>query len=198
MILLREAAALRPLLAGAPLASFDRATVCTGWSVRDVLAHCGAALSDATTGTTHDFTPEDNARDVTKRRGWPIDDVLDELFTRYETAAQAIDAAGGALDGIGEWIHGGDVREALGAADAYVSPGVELAVSLLLDRSRLRNAPRIDVEIEGHHHEFGSGDGIATLITDVETFVRLCGGRNPDSTRYQLNGARIEDLVLFT
>ena len=60
-------------------------------------------------------------------------------------AATAIDAAGGLLDGvgIGEWMHGGDVREALGAPQAYSSEGSELALELLIERGELEAALRL-------------------------------------------------------
>ena len=43
-LLRTEANALLPILRRTPVAAFDRPTICTGWSVRDVLAHCAAAL----------------------------------------------------------------------------------------------------------------------------------------------------------
>jgi uncharacterized protein (TIGR03083 family) len=79
-ILLAEAAALPGFLDGLSNEAFDRPTVCTGWSVRDVLAHCSAALSHVAAGTVHSFSPEDNERDVETRRSWPLSDVLDELY----------------------------------------------------------------------------------------------------------------------
>ena len=200
-LLLVEADALRPILESAAEADFDNDTVCTGWSVRDVLSHCGAALTMVARGETHAFTPEDNERDVNFRRTWPIAEVLDELFAGYEQGAAAIDAAGGPLDGVGlgEWMHGGDVREALGAADPYASAGSDLAFGLLLERSAALGKPLIDVAIDGTRHTFGSGPPpAASLETDLETFVRLCGGRRPDPDRYTLVGAEPAELVLFS
>jgi uncharacterized protein (TIGR03083 family) len=43
-LLLAERDALLPILRRTPADAFDRPTVCAGWTVRDVLAHCGAAL----------------------------------------------------------------------------------------------------------------------------------------------------------
>jgi hypothetical protein len=82
-----------------------------GWSVRDVLAHCAPALGTAAAGTSPGFSPEENQRDVDERKPLPIQDVLDELEARY--AAAAIAMAEGRLDGLalGEWLHGGDVRD---------------------------------------------------------------------------------------
>ena len=56
-LLRTEADALLPILRRTPAAAFDRPTVCTGWSVRDVLAHCAAALVRLAEGRLHQFTP---------------------------------------------------------------------------------------------------------------------------------------------
>lgn len=196
-----EGQALRPVLEAAPDDAFDAPTVCAGWSVRDVLAHCGAALTRVAEGDVHRFTPEDNEADVAPRRAWPLDDVLAELFAGYSAAARAIDDAGGALDGVGlgEWMHGGDVREALGAERPYTSEGSDLALGLLLDRSALLGKPGVVVRIDGELHHFGRDDDVAgRLVTDLETFIRLCGNRRPNPDRYQLEGVDPAELVLFT
>jgi hypothetical protein len=121
------------------------------------------------------------------------------LYAGYESAAGAIDVAGGALDGIGlgEWIHGGDVREPLGADDPYASAGSDLAVGLLVERSVLRRATRVAVDIDGVTYLFGVGSLAGTLRTDVETFVRLTSGRRPDPARYELADVGAGDLILF-
>ena len=198
-ILLAEADALRAVLEVTPPEYLDRPTVCTGWSARDVLAHCGAALTATAAGAAHSFTPEANEQDVELRRTWPLDVVLEELFDGYAGAAQAIDRASGMLDGVGlgEWIHGGDVRDAIGADSAYTSAGVELAIPLLVERSALRGARRIDVTVDDQTYAFGLGRPAGTVVTDRETFVRLCGGRLPDPGRYRLEGVLADDFVLF-
>jgi len=116
-LLLTERDALLPILGRTPAGVFDRPTICTGWSVRDVLAHCGAALLRLAEGRLHGFTPELNELDVAERRSWPLHTVVDELRRGYGAAAPALTAAEGKLDGValGEWVHGGDVRAALGA-----------------------------------------------------------------------------------
>ena len=200
-LLLLEAEALGAVLDGAAPAAFDLPTVCTGWSVRDVLAHCGAALTAAAAGTVHGFTPDDNQRDVVERRAWPLADVIAELRSGYRDGAAAVDAAGGRYDGIGlgEWMHGGDVREPLGEPDPYASAGVELATDLLIERSARMGAPTIEAIVGGRSLRFGdpAGGADATLFADPETFVRLCGGRRPDTARYRLAGASPADLILF-
>ncbi len=199
-LLLIERDAIRPVLAAAGAEQFDLPTVCDGWSVRDVLAHCAAALTRAASGDLHGFTPADNQADVDERADWPILDVVAELDAGYEAAAEAIDRANGRLDGIGlgEWIHGGDVREPLGAADPYASAGVQLARQLILERSVELRAPRIAIDLDGEHLDFGIGERVGSVFTDLETFVRLVSGRNPDPARYTSHGVPVESLLLFS
>jgi hypothetical protein len=100
--------------------------------------------------------------------------------------------------GLGEWIHGGDVREATGIDGAYASEGADLAMELLIERSIRQGKPRIVVDISSRRHWFGTGREVGRLTTDLETFIRLCGGRRPDPARYDLIGLEPADLVLFT
>lgn len=176
----------------------DRITACDPWTVRDVLAHCSGSMLRAVEDRGHRFTPEDNEIDVEERRSWPFDRVRDELQTTAQPTAARIDAAGGPLDGLGlgVWVHSGDIREALGIADAYAAPGLELGLRLLEDRSRRKDFS-LDVQLGGDSLTFGSGPRTGSLTADVETFVRLTGGRSPDPDRYQLVGAGPGDLVLF-
>ncbi len=212
-ILLVESEAIRPILASLEPEAFGYETVCTGWSVRDVLGHCGAALSMAVANSLHGFSPSENEVDVEERRSWPIERVLDELFDGYAAAVLEIDKARGGLDGVGlgEWMHGGDVRDAVGAPDPYTSEGADLAFGLLLDRSAanhrpqgatsqaaIANKPVLNVAVDGLERRFGGdGDIVGSLTTDLETFIRLCGGRRPDPTRFDLTGTDPADLVLF-
>jgi len=200
-LLLLEAAAIEPILQAAADVDLDLPTVCTGWSVRDVMAHCAAALSRIASEDLHDFSPEANEADVEARRGQSTGQVLSELLTGYETGAEAIDAAAGVLDGIGlgEWMHGGDIRDALGLPGAYESEGIELALGLLLERSQNMGKGPVTVVIGGETMHFGVGESATTLTTDRATFVRICGGRKPDPARYRLQGELgVADLTLFS
>lgn len=199
-LLLLEAAAIEPILQGTADIDFDRPTVCDGWSVRDVMAHCAAALTMTAAGEFHGFTPEENQADVDARRGQGIGQVLAELLEGYEHGAAAIDAADGRLDGIGigEWMHGGDIRDALEIADAYESDGIELAIDLLIERSQALSRPGVSVLLEDRRYDFGVGPATAILTTDRPTFVRICGGRRPDPGRYRVDGEySVADMVLF-
>jgi uncharacterized protein (TIGR03083 family) len=201
-LLLAERDALLPILRGTPGEAFDRPTVCVGWSVRDVLAHCGSALTRVAEGRVHRFTPEDNQGDVDERKPWPLDAVLAELERGYAAAAAAMTAAAGRLDGValGEWIHGGDVREALGEPGAYESEGLDEALVLLAERSRRLALPATLVRLPDRELSLGAeaGDGhVATLVTDAATLIRLCSGRHPDPARLALDGADAGRYLLF-
>jgi uncharacterized protein (TIGR03083 family) len=205
-LLRTEAAALMPLLRAQPAEAFDTPTALPGWSVRDVLAHCSAALGHAAAGTLHDFNPESNQRDVDVRKGWPVADLLDELAAGYVGGAAAIDGAGGRLDalGLGEWVHGGDVRAALGLPWAYTSAGVADALVLLGARSRTREVPATDVVLSDSPLPEGSlrlgppeGTATATMTTDTATLLRLCAGRSADPAAYTLTGADPAAYLMF-
>ncbi len=200
-LLLVEAAAIEPILRSTDIAAFDLPTVCDGWSVRDVVAHCGAALTRTAGGDLHLFTPAENQADVEARRDLPVDTVIDELVAGYAAAAAVIDGAHGELDGIalGEWMHGGDIRDALGLGGAYVSEGIDLALDLLADRSHRMEKPAVAVQLPDRALPFGGGISLGALRTDTETFVRICGGRRPEPARYAIDGIfEVADLVLFS
>ena len=200
-LLLTERDALLPILRSLPPNDFDRATVLPGWTVRDVLAHCAAALGMAAAGTSHGFSPEENQRDVDDRKPLPIRDVIDELEANYAAGAAVIAAAEGKLDGLalGGWLHGGDVRDALGIEAAYASEGLDDAVALFEELSRRPRAaiPLTRVELPFGTLRLGSEPSDATLTTDAVTLVRLLGGRTPDPERYRLTGADPSRYVMF-
>ena len=201
-LLRAEHDALLPILRRTPEASFASPTACPGWSVRDVLAPCGSALHRAVTGTLHSFTPEENEADVAERRTWPLDDVLSELAAGYLDGGGIIARAGGSLDGIalGEWIHGGDVRDALGEPPAYASEGYDDACALLVDRTRRRAIPLVEVHLGDRRLVLGAESpdrAAATLRTDRSTFMRLVSGRPAAPADYVLTGATAEELLVF-
>lgn len=201
-LLRAEHDALLPILRRTPVANFDNPTACPGWSVRDVLAHCGSALSRAITGDLHAFTPEQNEKDVAERRSWPLADVLSELAAGYLGAAEPIAGAGGSLDGIalGEWIHGGDVRDALGEPLPYAGEGCDDACALLADRTRRRAIPLVEVDIGDRRLVLGADRPdrpAATLRTDRSTLMRLVSGRPAEAANYRLTGAAPGELVVF-
>lgn len=202
-LLLAERDALLPLLRRTPPEAFDRSTVCTAWSVRDVLAHCGAVLDRIVHRRLGNFSQEENEQDVVTRRDWPLAEVIAEFEAAAQPVAEAMSAAKGALDGValGVWVHGGDVRDALGEPWAYGSEGAEDALVLLAERSRARSTPLLRARVGGRDVTLGTaveGRSTATLTADLPTLVRLYAGRQPDPSRYQLDGADPEELVVFS
>jgi len=201
-LLQAERAALLPILHRTPDRAFDRPTACPGWSVRDVLAHCAAALSRVAAGNLHAFTPALNELDVAKRREWPLTDILAELSAGYQEAGKAIAGAGGKLDviALGEWLHGGDVRDALGEPLAYASDGFDDACALLCDWTRHKAIPLVKAQISGSTLTLGvalPGRVPATLHTTGPTMMRLFAGRPADPSDYQLTGATAAELTVF-
>jgi uncharacterized protein (TIGR03083 family) len=201
-LLRAEHDALLPTLRQTPEEAFGNPTACPGWSVRDVLAHCAAALTRVATGTLHAFTPELNEIDVTQRRDWPLPRLLSELERGYLEAGPVIAEAAGRLDPIalGEWIHGGDVRGALDEPLAYESDGFEDACALLAEWTRRRKVPLTEVDLPGTALRLGvpvPGRPEATLVTDRATLMRLFAGRPTEPAEYRLTGAVPEELVVF-
>jgi uncharacterized protein (TIGR03083 family) len=199
-MLVFESRALPVIVARQSPEALNRPTVLPGWRVRDVIAHCGAALRRLVDGDVLEFTPQANQIDVDERRSWPMEHVVKELVEVYPAAAAAIDAAGGAFDGLGlgEWIHGGDLREPLGEPNPYGGPGVDLALPLLVSRSVAREAPGVRIDLDDRPFTFGVGEPIGDLRTDPATFVRLCAGRAPSADRYELSGVPEQALLLFS
>jgi uncharacterized protein (TIGR03083 family) len=193
---------LLPILHGTREEAFGNPTACPGWSVRDVLAHCAAALTRVATGRLHAFTPELNEIDVTQRRDWPLPRLLSELERGYTDAGPVIAGAGGRLDPIalGEWMHGGDVRDALAEPLAYESDGFEDACVLLADRARRGEVPLVEVGLPDTALRLGipvPGRPPASLVTGRATLMRLFAGRPTKPGDYLLSGAVPEELVIF-
>jgi uncharacterized protein (TIGR03083 family) len=201
-LLRTEHDALLPILRRTPEEAFGKPTACPGWSVRDVLAHCAAALTRAATGQLHAFTPELNEIDVAERRDWPLPRLLSELERGYLDAGPVIAKAGGRLDPLvlGEWTHGGDVRDALGEPLAYESDGFDDACVLLAGWTGRLKVPLVEVSLPGAALRLGAaqpGRPPATLVTGRATLMRLFAGRPAEAADYQLTGAVPEELVVF-
>ncbi|WP_285747105.1 maleylpyruvate isomerase family mycothiol-dependent enzyme [Lentzea sp. NBRC 105346] len=201
-LLLAERDELVPILRRMPIEKFDLPTACTGWSVRDVLAHCAAALTRLTEDRVHDFCPKCNQEDIDDRRDHTITDILDELESGYVTAGEALSRSDGRLDviALGEWVHGGDVREALGEPNAYASAGIDAAITLLTSSNRVLKTPLTRVRTPDQEWLLGTaepGRETAELIAAVPTFIRLYTGRKAGPNDYRLRGASPEELVIY-
>ena len=194
-----EGGALPRVLQGAAPDALGLPTLCDRWSVRDVVAHCGEALESFARGADRTFSPEENQGEVDRRSTWPFELVVDEFTGSCGPAAEAVDQAGGAADGVGlgVWIRGGDVRHALQHGDAFTSEGIELAIALISARSIAKSAPRLHVVVDGAETPFGIGAQQGHLIVDAASFVRLIAGRPLDPATYELSGLHPRQLDLF-
>ncbi|MFG2615983.1 maleylpyruvate isomerase family mycothiol-dependent enzyme [Streptomyces sp. NPDC048507] len=206
LLLRTERDALVPLLRRTPEASYGLRTACPGWTVRDVLAHCAAALVRIVEGRLEEgvFLPAANAADVAERAHWPVGRIVDELERGLSEAGAAIAAGDGTLDAValGEWIHAGDVRDAWGEPEAYGGAGLALALPLLHTTSRKRNTPRLVAHLDGRTGPLvlgneEAGRPAARFEGDATTLIRLYSGRPLVATRYELAGASEGELLIY-
>ncbi|MFB8245533.1 maleylpyruvate isomerase family mycothiol-dependent enzyme [Streptomyces sp. NPDC055952] len=206
-LLATERDALIPLLRGRAAEDFARpVAACPGWSVRDVLAHCSAALTRAAEGRleTGVFSPESNDRDIAARSGWSDAEVVDELERGMTAAGPVIARAGGTLDGLalGEWVHAGDVREALGEPGAYGGAGLTDALELLARLTRERGHVPLHADLDDLDEPLrlgGSGGERppGRFIGDGPALVRLYTGRSAGGAGFELAGVEAEELNLY-
>ncbi|GGY95263.1 hypothetical protein GCM10010365_12650 [Streptomyces poonensis] len=205
-LLRTERDALVPLLRARPEEDFALPTALPGWTVRHVLAHCGAALTRAVENRFEEgvFSPESNDRDITERAGWPLTRIIDEVERGMTEAGPVIAKAGGALDALalGEWIHAGDVRDAFGAPGAYAGDGLPDALALLVHRAREKSSVCLQADLDDRDEPLllgpPAGDAPpARYLGDAATLVRLYAGRPVTGAHYELAGAEERELNVF-
>ena len=199
-LLAAEHRTLLPVLRALGRAEFDTPTVCSEWTVLDIVAHVGAALSSIASGVPYDASPEGNRAEVEHRRGWAASDVVAEYEKGLLHAGPAITRANGAWDSaaLGTWVHGGDIRAALGMDDAYASAACDDAITVLARADRVTATPEVKVTLPGRSVTLGTpreGRETATLSCDIATLFRLYTGRPAESGHYQLTGASPDELV---
>ncbi|MFF8836326.1 maleylpyruvate isomerase family mycothiol-dependent enzyme [Streptomyces sp. NPDC015130] len=199
---------LMPLLRRTPEEAYELRTACPGWTARQVLAHCGAALVRIVEDRLEEgvFLPEANACDVAEREGWPLARILDELERGLTEAGPVIaEREDGRLDAValGEWVHAGDVREAFGEPGAYCGQSLDLALPLLSVTSRKRETPRLVgvlADREDRPVALGNareGRPEARFHGDAATLIRIYAGRPLVRTRYELTGATEQELLIY-
>ncbi|WP_030694621.1 maleylpyruvate isomerase family mycothiol-dependent enzyme [Streptomyces globisporus] len=199
---------LMPILRRTPEEAYELRTACPGWTARQVLAHCGAALVRIVEDRLEEgvFLPEANACDVAEREDWPVGRVLDELERGLTEAGPVIAAReDDRFDAValGEWIHAGDVREAFGEPGAYCGAALDLALPLLSVTSRRRETPRLIGDLTGRDDgpvSLGNeieGRAAARFLGDASTLIRIYAGRPLVRTRYSLTGATEQELLIY-
>ncbi|WP_225824719.1 maleylpyruvate isomerase family mycothiol-dependent enzyme [Streptomyces naphthomycinicus] len=202
-----ERDSLVPLLRSRPDADFALpVAACPGWSVRDVLAHCSAALTRVVENRFERgvFSPESNDRDIAERAGWTHAQVVDELERGMTGAGPVLARSGGGMDilGLGEWVHAGDVRDALGEPGAYAGTALPDALTLLARVTRERGHVPLHADLDDVDEplRFGAraADGPpARYLGDAATLVRLYAGRPATGAAYELAGVREGELNIF-
>ncbi|MFF9174266.1 maleylpyruvate isomerase family mycothiol-dependent enzyme [Streptomyces sp. NPDC014793] len=206
-LLSAEREVLIPLLRARADADFALpAAACPGWTVRDVLAHCSAALTRVVEGRFEEgvFSPASNDRDIAERAGWTNARIVDELERGMAEVGPVIAKAGGVLDviALGEWVHAGDVREALGEPGAYAGGGLPDALALLAHVTREKEHLSLHADLDDLDEPLrlgaAAGDAPpARYIGDAPTLVRLYSGRPVSGAGYELAGAREGELNIF-
>ncbi|MEU6666535.1 maleylpyruvate isomerase family mycothiol-dependent enzyme [Streptomyces sp. NPDC046727] len=206
-LLAMERDALVPLLRSRPDADFALPTAaCPGWTVRDVLAHCSAALMRVVESRFEKgvFSPESNDRDIAERAGWTNARVVDELERGMTEAGPVIARGDGRLDilALGEWVHAGDVRDVLGAPGAYAGAGLPDALTLLARVTREKGHVPLHADLDDLDEPLRFGATVpsgppARYIGDAATLVRLYAGRPVTGAAYELAGAREGELNIF-
>ncbi|MEU2975642.1 maleylpyruvate isomerase family mycothiol-dependent enzyme [Streptomyces hirsutus] len=198
---------LVPLLRGRTEEDFGRPVVaCPGWTVRDVLAHCSAALTRVVESRFEKgvFSPASNERDIAERGAWSNQRVVDELERGMTEAGAVIAKAGGVLDvlALGEWVHAGDVREALGEPGAYAGGGLPYALDLLAYVTGAKGHLPLHADLDDADEPLRLGEVSgerppARYIGDGATLVRLYAGRSVNGASYELAGAEAAELNIF-
>ncbi|MFG3101842.1 maleylpyruvate isomerase family mycothiol-dependent enzyme [Streptomyces sp. NPDC048182] len=207
-LLLLERDELVPLLRARPEADFALpVAACPGWSVRDVLAHCAAALTRVVEGRFEEgaFSPAANDRDIAERAERGSAEIVDELERGLTEAGPVMARADGPLDGIalGEWVHAGDVREALGEPGAYGGRSLPEALALLaaLTRRQGRVALHADLDDADEPLRLGEATGErppGRFLGDAATLVKLYAGRPVEpGPEWELAGVEAAELNIF-
>jgi uncharacterized protein (TIGR03083 family) len=206
-LLILERDALVPLLRSRPDSDFALPTAaCPGWTVRDVLAHCSAALTRVVESRLEEgvFSPESNDRDIAERADWTNAQVVDELERGMTEAGPVIAKAGGALDmvALGEWVHAGDVRDALGEPGAYAGAGLPYALALLARSTREKALLPLHADLDDVDEPLRLGEvrgerTPARFIGEAATLVRLYTGRPVEGLDFELAGVEASELNVF-
>jgi uncharacterized protein (TIGR03083 family) len=202
-----ERESLLPLLRGKADEDFALPVrACPGWTVRDVVAHCSAALTRVAESRFEPdvFSPEANDRDIAERADWTKEQVMDELERGMSEAGTTLAESDGQMDGIafGEWVHAGDLREALGEPEAYGGAGLPDALALLVRLTRQFGHVPLHADLNDLDKQLVLGEtngerSPGRFSGDGPTLVRLYTGRSVERSVYELTGLEEQELNMF-
>ncbi|MEA3075407.1 MAG: hypothetical protein QOF60_315 [Actinomycetota bacterium] len=191
-----EYASFAGLLKSLSADEWTQATRCDGWSVADIAAHVTGTLTDVVNFRLEGLgTPEVTARQVDERRGRAAAEVADELeqsaklgadvLTGFDDAAWETPLAGGLQGTLGfgvetlwydTFVHGDDIRAAIGRASVVEADGLRPSLShiaqILTDQGW-----RPSILAFGELGEFPVSGGGAPISADPLAFVLAATGR---------------------
>lgn len=103
---------------------------CPGWTVKDLVAHCGAVVTDAVSGNLEGAGSDEwTARQVAERRGRALGELLDEWAASAEVVESQLDAYPKGLSRtliVDLVTHEHDLRGAIGVPGARDSVAYEV------------------------------------------------------------------------
>lgn len=207
LLLRTERDALIPLLRARPEGDFARPTAgCPAWTVRELLAHCSAALMRVVESRFEPgvFSPEANDRDIAERGDWPTARVIDELERGMTEAGRRSPRRRCPRRGRARRVgpRRGRARGVRGSGRLR-GRGTSARLTLLVRVSRERDHVPLHADLDDLDDPLRLG-GVpgdrppARYIGGAATLVRLCSGRPvAGATKYELVGAEEEELNLF-
>lgn len=195
---------LSEYLRSLPDASWDLASLCEGWTVRDVVSHLVGNCADVLDQRLERVgSAESNQRQVDERSGRSPNDLLAEwdekgpgceaIYTAMPPELWAMDMPG-ILGTIGNgvlrqledlWFHAQDIRIPLGA-DPSVGTGLRAALELIavevpdLLRKYAPEVGALEFDLPDFHVTIrGAGESTMRIGGDPVSFALVAGGRWP-------------------
>lgn len=194
---------LMDYLRSIPEAAWDKASLCEGWTVRDVVAHLVGNAADIVAQRLEGAgSVEYNQRQIDERAGKGPDELLaewseqgplleqgilalpDEVWTApyppFGTTGEAVQRL---LEDI--WVHAQDIRIPLGD-DPVPGPGIEATIDVL-ERELRERCPRlapevgtVQIEASDISRSAAVGDGVSVKVAgDPITVALAATGRVP-------------------
>ena len=177
-------------------------TRCAGWTVRDVAAHVIGTLADITNGRLEgQGTPEVTARQVAERAGRSGAELADELagvrkvvadlLAAFDDAAWAAPAPAGYDGPLHEgiealwydaYLHGDDIRAALGRKSVRPLPSLHVSVQHAADMLAKRGWGPATLTLEGLPEIAIGGGGGRRVEGDPLAFLLAATGRTDPAT----------------